>query len=300
MLIVPQPLVYVVILNWNLKEDTAECVESVLQSRYESCRVLVVDNGSSDGSPEYLARFIPHIELLVNPSNLGFAAGNNIGIRHALDRHADHIFVLNNDTTVDPDMLGQLVACAQGDKHIGIVAPKILYYQQNRIWRLGDRIHPWLPVPLSVGRNHIDKGQFSEPLDVDYVTLCGALVKSIVLKSVGLLDERFFFTYEDADFCQRTRAAGYRILCEPRARMWHKVSLSAQKDRARVAYIKSKSRAIFYRRYPHGPHRWLTAAYLWSSTAGTAVATALRGETARAKLTLRGLYDGYREELEVS
>jgi hypothetical protein len=296
----PQPLIYVVILNWNLKQDTAECVESVLQSRYERYRVLVVDNGSSDGSPEYLTRSFPNIELVANPSNLGFAAGNNVGIRHALDRDAEHVFILNNDTTVDPDMLGQLIACAQADGRIGIVAPKILYYQQDRIWRLGDRIHPWLPVPLSVGRDQMDKGQFDEPFDVDYATLCGALVRSSVLGAVGLLDERFFFTYEDADFCQRARAAGYRIVCEPRARMWHKVSLSAQKDRAHVTYLKSKSRAIFYRRYPHGPHRWLTAAYLCFNTLGTAVATALRGETVLAKLMVRGLYDGYREELETS
>jgi GT2 family glycosyltransferase len=294
----PQPLIYVVILNWNLKEDTAECVESVLQSRHESYRVLVVDNGSSDGSAEYLSRSFPNIELLANRSNLGFAAGNNVGIHYALDRDADYVFILNNDTTVDPDMLGWLVACAQGDERIGIVAPKILYYQQDRIWRLGDRIHPWLPVPLSVGRDQVDKGHFSEPFDVDYVTLCGALVKSSVLRSVGLLDERFFFTYEDADFCQRTRAGGHRILCEPRARMWHKVSLSAQKDRAHVTYLKSKSRAVFYRMYPHGPHRWLTGAYLWLSTAGTAVATALRGEPTLARLAVRGLYDGYREKLE--
>jgi GT2 family glycosyltransferase len=297
----PQPLVYVVILNWNLKQDTAECVESVLQSRYESCRVVVVDNGSSDGSPEHLARRFASIELLANSSNLGFAAGNNVGIRHALDRNADHVFVLNNDTTVDPDMLGRLVACAQGDGRIGIVAPKILYYQQrDRIWRLGDRIHPYLPVPLSVGRDQVDQGQFSEPFDVDYVTLCGALIKSSVLRSVGLLDERFFFTYEDADFCQRSRGAGYRIVCEPRALMWHKVSLSARKDRAHVAYLKSKSRAVFYRRHPHGPHRWLTAAYLWLNTLGTAAVTALRGEMALAGLMVRGLYDGYREELRVS
>jgi len=296
-----QPLVYVLILNWNLKQDTAECVESVLQSEYDNYRVLVVDNGSIDGSPEYLACRFPSIELLANSSNLGFAAGNNVGLHHALDRGADHVFVLNNDTSVDPEMLGLLVGCVQGDERIGIVAPKILYYQQrDRIWRLGDRIHPWLPVPLSVGRDQVDVGQFSEPFDVDYVTLCGALVKSQVLRSVGLLDERFFFTYEDADFCQRSRAAGYRIVCEPRARMWHKVSLSAQKDRAHIAYLKSRSRAIFYRRYPHGPHRWLTGAYLWLNTLSTAAATALSGGPAVAGPMVRGLYDGYRENLEVA
>jgi GT2 family glycosyltransferase len=296
----PQPLVYVLILNWNLKDDTAECVASVLDSDYTNYRVLVVDNGSSDGSPEYLRRAFPGIEIIVNPANLGFAAGNNIGLRRALEVGADHVFLLNNDTTVDVAMLSQLVACAESEPRIGMVTPKILYYEErNRIWRLGDRIHRWLPVPLSVGRNHMDSGQFSQPLDVDYVTFCGVLIKRALLETIGFLDERFFFTYEDADFCHRSRDAGYRIVCQPNACMWHKVSLSAQKDAANIRYLKSKSRAIFYRRYPHGLHPWLTVAYLWVNTLGTAVTSVLHGDTALAKLTLRGLYDGYRERLEV-
>ena len=297
----PQPMIYVVILNWNLKQDTAGCVASVLQSTYPSYRVLVVDNGSSDGSAQYLRRSFPSIEIIVNPANLGFAAGNNVGIRHALDKGADYVLLLNNDTTVDLGMLAQLAACASADENIGVVGPKIFYYQdRDRIWRLGDRIHAWLPVPLSVGRDQLDRGQFCEPFDLDYVTFCGALLRRSTLESVGLLDERFFFTYEDAEFCQRSRAAGYRIVCEPRAHMWHKVSLSAQKDQAHIRYLKSKSRAIFYRRYPHGPHPWLTAAYLWLNTLGTAAVTALRGDVELAKCTVRGLHDGYRERLEAS
>jgi len=297
----PQALVYVLILNWNLKDDTAECVASVLESDYTNYRVLVVDNGSSDGSVDYLRHSFPDIEIIVNAANLGFAAGNNVGIRHALEMGADYVFVLNNDTTVDAAMLSQLVACAEGKAYIGMVAPKILYDEErNRIWRLGDRIHQWLPVPLSVGRDQIDTGQFSEPFDVDYVTFCGVLIKRALLETIGLLDERFFFTYEDADFCRRSRAAGYRIVCQPKACMWHKVSLSAQRDAANIRYLKSKSRAIFYRRYPHGLHPWLTAAYLWLNTLGSAMANLIHGDTDLAKLSLRGLYDGYREELESS
>ena len=272
------PLVYCIILNWNGYKVLREALESVRQMTYPNFKVLLVDNGSSDGSPEYLKRVVPGIEIIVNPANLGFAAGNNIGLRRALQMGADHVLLLNNDTTVDVAMLSQLVACAESEPRIGMVTPKILYYEErNRIWRLGDRIHRWLPVPLSVGRNQMDSGQFSQPLDVDYVTFCGVLIKRALLETIGFLDERFFFTYEDADFCYRSRDAGYRIVCQPNACMWHKVSLSAQKDAANIRYLKSKSRAIFYRSYPHGLHPWLTAAYLWVNTLGTAVTSVLHG-----------------------
>ena len=302
----PEPLVYVLVLNWNLKDETAECVSSVLTSAYERYRIVIVDNGSSDGSVDYLRRTFPGIDLIGNPTNVGFAAGSNIGIRHALRLGAEYVFLLNNDATVDTDMLAMLMQQAQGDASVGMVAPKILYHtgdrgpkrsDRDRIWRLGERIRPWLPVPVSIGRGEIDRGQYARPFEVDYVTFCGALIKRRVLETIGLLDERFFFSYEDADYCRRTLAAGYRILCEPRARMWHKVSLSAQRDAANTGYLRSKSRAVFYRRYPHGPHPWFTAAYLWASTLLRAGSFALSGDAELARQTVRGLYDGFREPI---
>jgi GT2 family glycosyltransferase len=293
-----QPFVYLIIVNWNLKDDTAECLTSLFESDYGPCQVLVVDNGSTDGSPEYLQGLFPRIEIIVNPANWGFAKANNIGIRHALQNGADYVFLLNNDTVVDTPMLGTLIQTAESDARVGIVAPKILYYaQRDRIWHLGGRRHRWLPVPITLGQNELDDGRHSEPFDVDYVAFCGALVKRSLLEAIGLLDERFFFTYEDSDFCCRTRDAGHRIVCEPRARMWHKVSVSAEKDSVNVRYLKSKSRAMFYRLHPHGPHPFLTTVFVLASTMGGALASILRRDTAMAAAALRGLWAGYREEL---
>ena len=293
-----QPLVHVVILNWNLKDDTAECVASVLDSDYSNYHVLVVDNASSDGSPEHLRQALPGLELMVNPANLGFAAGNNVGIRHALDGGADYVLLLNNDATIAATAIRELVACAEGEETIGIVGPKILYYaHRDRIWHLGGRVHRWLPVPVTLGHNQRDDGRFSVPFAVDYVAFCAALIKRSVLETIGLLDEQFFFTYEDSDFCRRAADAGYRILCQPAACVWHKVSVSAQKDTVNVRYLKSKSRAMFYRLHAHGPHPWLTTAYLWASTLGWSLSSLLRGKVAPAKAALRGLYDGYHTDL---
>jgi len=295
----PEPRVYVIILNWNLKEDTAECIAAVLKSSYGNYHALVVDNGSTDGSAEHVSHCFPEVELLVNPHNAGFAAGNNVGIRHALAAGTDYVFLLNNDAVVDTDTLSQLVNYAESDRRVGLVAPKILYYaERDRIWRLGDRVSRWLPVPVSIGRNVRDRGQFATPFVVDYVTFCGALIRCRVLEAVGLLDEHFFFSYEDADFCRRAHDAGYLIVCQPRARMWHKASLSTQKNAARVRYFKAKSRALFYRRYAHGPHPYLTTAYVWASTLVSALGWALRGDASHAAQALRGLYEGYQERLE--
>jgi len=297
----PQPLVYVVILNWNLKQDTQECLASLLESTYSNFRALVVDNGSQDGSPEYLRERFPNAEVIVNPANLGFAGGNNVGLRHALDHGADYVLLLNNDTVVDAAMLSRLVARGESDHGAGIIAPMMLYYaQRKRIWHLGGRVSRWLPVAMTLGHSQRDDGHWVEPFAVDYVVFCGALLKRGLLEAIGLLDERFFFTYEDSDFCSRARAAGYRILCEPRARLWHKVSLSAQKDSVNVRYWKSKDRAMFYRLHPHGPHPWLTAAYLWLNTLAVALAGVLRGDPAWARAAVRGLRDGYRERLEIA
>jgi GT2 family glycosyltransferase len=295
--VMSQPLVYVLIINWNLKDDTAECLHSVFKSDYTSYRVLIVDNGSDDGSPDYLQGLFPAVEMIVNPTNLGFARACNVGIRHALRQQADYVFLLNNDTVVNAGMLGRLVETAETDAHTAVVAPMILYYAQDRVWHLGGRRHRWLPVPVTLGRNARDDGRFSEPFEVDYVAFCGALIRRGVLDTFGLLDERFFFTYEDSDFCRRARDAGFRVLCEPRARMWHKVSVSAQKDSVNVRYLKAKSRAMFYRLHPHGPHPWLTIAYVSLSTFVAAAASMLRGNIPAARATVRGWYHGYREEL---
>ncbi len=295
----PQPLVYVVILNWNLREDTAECVRSVLDANDSRLHLLVVDNASEDGSAEYLKRLFPDLDLVLNPTNVGFSRGNNVGIRRALDEQAEYVFLLNNDTVVDAHMFDSLIACAASAADVGIVAPKILYYgQQDRIWHLGGRARRWLPVPETLGHNQRDDGRFSAPFEVDYVTFCGALIKQRLLESIGLLDERFPFAYEDSDFCYRARAAGYRIVCQPEARMWHKASLSSQRDSARVKYLKAQGRAMFYRLHPHGPWPALTTAFVWASTLAGALKDTLHGDAAAAASALRGLYHGYRIRLE--
>jgi GT2 family glycosyltransferase len=287
---------YVVIVNWNLKDDTLACVESVLATGAPASRVIVVDNGSSDGSPEAIAaRYGPTIQLVLSATNLGFAAGNNLGIEHALSLGAGWVLLLNNDTRVAPNMLDELARVALSDDRMGILAPLILYYDDpERIWYLGDRLLPGLPLSVSLARGAYDRDQFPPFTPVDFVSGCGMLVKRQVFETVGLFDTCFFMYGEDADLCWRTRSAGFRLACAPRAKMWHKVSASADRDKPLSRYVRTRNQVQFYRRYARG---WQLPA-VWAFTVLRAMWIAsgdlMHGESALVRPMLKGWVEGWR------
>ena len=134
-------LVFIIILNWNGWKDTVACVESCLNLTYTNYRILIIDNKSTDGSVAELKARLPEIEIVETDRNLGFAGGNNVGIRIALDQHADYIWLLNNDTVVDPQCLSQMLQAAEADNHIGMVGSKIYYHHKSEtLWFAGGEI----------------------------------------------------------------------------------------------------------------------------------------------------------------
>lgn len=287
-----KPKVFVVILNWNLKEDTIACVDSVLASAYRHLRVVVVDNASQDGSASAFAdRFGEAIDLIVNDENLGFARGINVGIRHALAQGTDWVLLLNNDTIIAPDMVERLMAVADGRPDAGILAPVIFYYDQpERVWRIGDRHHRWLPIPLEVPAREL---KTRETLPVDFVTGCGMLIRRQVFSTIGLFDPKYFMYYEDADFCWRAAKAGFAILCVPAARMWHKVSSSTRGDVSHQRYLQHRHRVQFYR-HRYSPLAWL---YLIPSTLWVMLKDFVRGDGRAAWACARGFYQGWRSSV---
>ena len=298
--VMSHPNVFVVIPNWNLKEDTMSCVESVLAGNYPVQRIVVVDNGSRDGSPGALSdRFGNEIDQIVHSDNLGFAKGTNAGIRHALAQGADHVLLLNNDTVVDTELVERLVEVLDQDTTTAVLGPAIYYYDDpKRFWRLGAVRQRWVPVPREIGRDSLDTGQFPAPFDVDYVTGCAMLVPAGIFETVGLLDESFFMYYEDADFCQRVRDAGHRITVVPQARVWHKVSASTKSHSPWAAYHRSRNRVIFYSRSSKGRGGMaLTYLYIMVSTLGQ-IARAWRDESLASSLW-RGLRDGWHARTDI-
>jgi GT2 family glycosyltransferase len=244
-----QPFVVIVVLNWNGRDDTVACVESLRGLRYRNARVLIVDNGSTDDSVAVFGRRFPDLRCLQTGSNLGFAEGNNVGIRTALADGADYVFLLNNDATIDPDALDRLVEAAELHPDVGIVGPKIYYAADpRRIWFAGGTISP-LGRLGHEGWNRIDEGQWDTPRETGYVTGCAFLVKRRVLEKVGLFAPEYFLLFEEADLCMRARREGFRCWIEPRATVSHKVSASFGGSSPQYYYYFVRNHLLFLQRH---------------------------------------------------
>lgn len=286
---VDAPPVYIITLNWNRCTDTLAFLESCAQQTYPNLRTLVVDNGSTDSSVETISMQFPQVAQIANGRNLGFAAGANVGLRHALHHGADYVFLANNDTTLAVDAITVLVAAAQAHD-AAIASPAIFYASMpERVWWLGGRRRPWLleVAPL------IQSG--SDPFIVDFVTGCGMLISRRCLETVGLFDEQFFMYYEDSDYCLRVQQAGLRILVVPRARMWHKVATSSGgSDSPSERYHMAASSIRFFRKHAHA-WQWLAIIpYRTASAARTLMRLLSHQRWAAARAYMRGLWDGVR------
>lgn len=218
------PKVSVILVNWNNFNDTAECLESLSQATYPNCEVVVVDNGSEGDDPTLIKqRFGGHVKVIENDENYGFAEGCNIGMKDALARGADYVVLLNNDTLVAPDFLEELVSIAESDRNVGIVGGKIYCYEAPEIvWFAGGFINYWTGRTPIRGRGEVDRGQFEEILAVDWIVGCFMFISGTVLQTVGTLDNRFFFGWEDVDFCVRAAKRDFKILFVPQSKIWHK------------------------------------------------------------------------------
>lgn len=294
------PLVYTVILSWNRREDTLACLASLAKLDYPCVRLLLVDNGSSDGTAEAVARQFPGIEVIVNERNLGFAAGCNVGLRHALEQGANYVFLLNNDTLVEPAALNHLIALV--GPNVGMVAPKIYYAADpTRIWSVGGMCNPFTFEKTGDRRGHVDTGHWDKVMERDYLVGCALLISRRLLTEVGLFDERFFMYYEDSDLSLRARQAGFKLLLSPQARVWHKVALSSGgSDSPGERYWMARSSVLFFHKHVHG-FRWLIVLpYRVGSAIKTVLRLILHSQGRSAWAYLRGLYDGIVEARRLS
>jgi hypothetical protein len=226
------PKVSIVILNWNQEGDTAECLESLKAIIYPNYEVILVDNGSVDGSDVNLKERFPYITLLKNEENLGFAEGSNVGIRYALKNGADYVLLLNNDTIVAENLLSELVKIAESDPKIGVVGAVNYYYDEPaKIWASGAQmISWWTGKRVDITHNQVDIGQFEANREVDYVPGSCLMIKASVVQEVGLMEPKYFSYYEETDWCYRVKRYGYKVIASLSAKVWHKVSQAAGKN----------------------------------------------------------------------
>ncbi|MFN8491990.1 MAG: glycosyltransferase family 2 protein [Caldilineaceae bacterium] len=242
---------YSVIVNWNLAEETASCIQSLFAAGAQPGQIVVVDNGSQDNSPEKLSKqFGARIQLLASATNLGFAGGNNWAIQQILAQGAEWILLINNDTYVAPDFFQVLEMTVRQQPAYQIIGPLIFYHDEpTRIWSMGDRLIFGTLITRALRRNQIAPTTLAPFIEVDFLNACCILVHRSVFERIGLFDLAFFMYAEDADFCWRARQAGFKLGCSTQARLWHKVSRSTGPHHPAARYWRINNQIYFYRRY---------------------------------------------------
>lgn len=244
-------VIYSVIVNWNLAEETAACVQSLLKAGAQPGQIVIVDNGSQDHSLEKLNKqFGDSIQLLPSATNLGFAGGNNLAIKAVLAQGAEWILLINNDTYVAPDFFQELERTIQQQPQWQIIGPMIFYHDEpTRVWSMGDRLIPGTLITRALFRNQIAPTTLAPFIEVDFLNACCILVQRQVFERIGLFDLEFFMYAEDADLCWRARRAGFKLGCSTQARLWHKVSRSTGPHHPTARYWRINNQIYFYRRY---------------------------------------------------
>lgn len=245
------PKVTVVILNWNGKEDTLECLASVSQLAYTNYEIVVVDNGSTDGSVDAVSKQYPGIKILQTGSNLGYAGGNNIGIKYALSHDADYILILNNDVVVAPDLVTEFMNASNFLPPGSVLGAKIYSYDQpDTLCSLAGRWNGETSNFEYIGHNQKDGPLFEGLLQVDYVIGCSLFISANTFKDVGLLDENFFLNYEETDWCYRAKEKGYKCFVTPKAKLWHKISSSfGGADSPVHTYFMNRNKLIWAKKH---------------------------------------------------
>jgi GT2 family glycosyltransferase len=241
--------VAVVIPVWNGLEDTLECLASLARITYDHVSVVIVDNGSTDGSADALGSR-PDTVVIRNETNRGFTRGCNEGMRQALAGPADYILLLNNDTVVTPDFLSLLVDALERDETAGMAGPKVYQYGAERIFdSAGVRALPWLAQPFLRGHGETDRGQYDQQEESAYVTGCALLIKRAVIERIGLLDEDYTNYFEDFDWGYRARLHGFRLLYVPDALIYHKGSRTSGLWSPFYYHHNTRSRILFARKH---------------------------------------------------
>lgn len=308
-LTIEYPKVFIVIVNWNGKVDTVECLESLKRIDYPDYKVVVVDNGSSDGSQDEI-RKISDITLIENNRNLGYAGAVNVGIDYALKNGAGYVSLLSYDFIVDKDFLKELVNVSESDKQIGIVGPIVYFFgEPNRVQDLGGYIS--LTGLIKGNRSMkpeygmIDTGQFDRIKYVNFITGGASLIKKSVIEKIGMFDPSYFLYFEDTDYGMRAKRAGFELVAVPKSKAWHKTKFwpksdlwhkekaSTKRDEL-ITYYFTRNRLIFVRKYFSKPQLLIFIITYFFRYSPLDIASSLLKyrSLSRFKLYLRAVRDG--------
>lgn len=258
----------IVVLSYNSRKYISKCLRSLqtLQTNGYEVKKIVVDNASQDATASYLQKDFPDFELIVNPQNLGYAAGNNVGIKSALEEGADWVWIVNPDVDVDKKSLIELINFGVSHPQAGILGSKVYFapgfefhkvrYKKSDtgkvLWFAGGKMDWDNVASVHIGMNEVDTGKYDQVAEVGFLTGSSVLIKADVIKKIGLLDPKYFLYFEETDFCQRAKRAGFKLMYVPQSQVWHANAQATGVGSALVDYYTTRNRLLFGMRWAPG------------------------------------------------
>jgi GT2 family glycosyltransferase len=257
-----QPKITIITVNYNGLIHTVAFLNSLRKITYKNIEIIVVDNASPQGVGALQSDF-PEIKLILSPENLGFAGGNNLGIKEGTGKY---FFLLNNDTEVEPDFIEPLVELMESNPQIGICSSKLVYYSQPDTLQFAGStgINPYTGRGFAIGHGEKDDAKF----DKNYKTLlahgAAMMISRAAIEKVGMMAELFFLYYEETDFCERIKRGGFEIWYCGKSKVYHKESMSVGKESPMKVYYLTRNRIIYTRRNTKGLQKLLALSFFYS------------------------------------
>ncbi|MDB4533965.1 glycosyltransferase [Vicingaceae bacterium] len=241
------PLVSIITVNYNTAEEICDLIDSILNNDYKNIEIIVVDNASPDNDTDLIKSKFPQLNLIMSTKNLGFAGGNNLGIKQA---KGDYLFFVNSDAIITNGTIQHLIATFNENKNIGIVSPKFhLYYEPGKFDYAGcSNINSFTGRGIIIGQNQEDKGQYNTPGETFFCHGGGMLIPKALIEKVGLIPDNYFLYYEEMEWCENIRKKGYKVYYQPKALIRHKVSKSIGLFSTLKTYYLTRNRILFMRR----------------------------------------------------
>ena len=280
-------LVSIIILNWNGKKMTEECLNSLIPQMNKNFEIILVDNGSTDGSVEYLKKKFPKIKIIESQKNRGYAGGNNLGVKYA---KGDYILILNNDIVVDKNFLREIWKNKDKAEILGV---KNYYYdKKNILWAIGSKVNRFTMKANLIGNKEEDKGQYDKDFIPPQVTGSAMLINKKVIDKIGFLNESYFAYYEETEWQTRAKNAGFKTSWIPRAKLWHKVGFSTGGGRTPLsAYYLVRNRGYFIQKWG----KWKIIAWpLWLFEVLMRILYGLLKNKEYVKMGWKGMVDFFR------
>ena len=295
--------VAIVILNWNGWGYTQACIESLLAAGFPENDIVLVDNGSTDGSLINVLKRFNAVHLIQNKVNEGFTGGNNIGIQYALNREYEYIMLLNNDTTVSPGFLELLMAEMKTSDKLAAIQPLIYYMEpETEIWNAGGKYHSWLGFSQT---NYTIESE--KPYLTEWISGCAILVRSTVLEDVGLLDNMYFAYFEDVDWSLRMRKRGFELKVHPQSIIYHEAGASSKSEikgregflDPKVHFLNVKNQIFQLRKYCVSPKFWLAWPFHFAKFGFFILYFLVKGRKSKCMAVINGIREGLRRPLKI-